>query len=76
MNDKLNSLANVALKDLSAEIGRYWVGVNGFGAALIGIVPTVKDLEAVAILTDRYTQARKAYETGDLLACIEIATGA
>lgn len=76
MNDKLNSLANVALKDLSAEIGRYWVDTNGFGTALIGIVPSVEDLETVAILTDHYTQARKAYETGNLLACIEIAAGA
>jgi len=75
MSERLKEIALKELEVLSASIAVYWGAVVSiFPLATKGTAPDLTGVEKAAKLTDRYTLARRAYDGGQYLACIEIAT--
>ena len=66
-------LAGEALKQLSLKIGSLWVGINVSGW-LVGSAPDKPTADDATKLIEKYIRARAAYEGGDYLGAIEIAT--
>ncbi len=67
------TLAAQALKHLSYGIGSLWHGIGGFGHP-VGKTPDVETADNAAELTKTYIRARTAYDAGDYLGAIKIAT--